>query len=241
MPELKPFRDALLTAWQNKGHEVNDNIYDGTMSGLTHCAVTVYKGIRSASWSFLVGKDNVDVLAKSHGKRLVLDGKRATGVEVITSNGNTLTVSAKREVIVAGGVFESPKLLMLSGIGPKSELAEFGIRSTVDSPHMGKNLVDHPILPHTFRLKHGLGLDDHLLRSGPQKEGAIRAYNRDRLGPLASGLLELVAFPRIDERLNNIRHYVKRKQDNGGKDPFGPAGQPHFEVDFVVSIQILVK
>ncbi|KAI3058670.1 CAZyme family AA3 [Aspergillus niger] len=233
VPELKPFRDALLTAWQSKGLKVNDDIYSGTMSGLTHCATTIYKGVRAASWSFLVGMNNVDVLAKSHGKRLVLDGKRATGVEILADNGNTITVNAKREVIVAAGVFESPKLLMLSGIGPEKELAEFHIRSTIDSPHVGKNLVDHPILSHAFRLKDGLALDDHLLRAGPQKEGAVRAYNRERTGPFGSGLLELVAFPRIDERLNEVRDYVRAKQDNWGKDPFGPAGQPHFEIDFV--------
>ncbi|KAF3003896.1 hypothetical protein E8E15_000668 [Penicillium rubens] len=233
VPELKPFRDALLTAWQSKGLEVNDNIYSGHMSGLTHCATSIYKGLRSASWSFLVGKNNIDVLANSHGKRLVLDGKRATGVEVIAPNGDTITVNARKEVVVAGGVFESPKLLMLSGIGSEKELAEQGIRTTVDSPHVGKNLVDHPILSHAFRLKDHLSLDEHLLRAGPQKEGAIRAYNRDNSGPLSSGLLELVGFPRIDERLNKIREYVEAKKANGGKDPFGPDGQPHFEVDFV--------
>lgn len=241
VPELKPFRDALLTAWQSKGLEVNDNIYSGHMSGLTHCATSIYKGLRSASWSFLVGKNNIDVLANSHGKRLVLDGKRATGVEVIAPNGDTITVNARKEVVVAGGVFESPKLLMLSGIGSEKELAEQGIRTTVDSPHVGKNLVDHPILSHAFRLKDHLSLDEHLLRAGPQKEGAIRAYNRDNSGPLSSGLLELVGFPRIDERLNKIREYVEAKKANGGKDPFGPDGQPHFEVDFVVSIQFTYR
>lgn len=233
VPELRPFRDALLTAWQSKGLEVNDNIYSGHVFGLTHCATSIYKGLRSASWSFLVGKNNIDVLANSHGKRLVLDGKRATGVEVLAPSGDIITVNARKEVVVAGGVFESPKLLMLSGIGPEKELAEHGIRTTVDSPHVGKNLVDHPILSHAFRLKDHLSLDEHLLRACPQKEGAVKAYNRDHSGPLSSGLLELVGFPRIDERLNKIRNYVEAKKANGGKDPFGPDGQPHFEVDFV--------
>lgn len=237
VPELRPFRDALLTAWQSKGLEVNDNIYSGHVFGLTHCATSIYKGLRSASWSFLVGKNNIDVLANSHGKRLVLDGKRATGVEVLAPSGDIITVNTRKEVVVAGGVFESPKLLMLSGIGPEKELAEHGIRTTVDSPHVGKNLVDHPILSHAFRLKDHLSLDEHLLRACPQKEGAVKAYNRDHSGPLSSGLLELVGFPRIDERLNKIRNYVEAKKANGGKDPFGPDGQPHFEVDFVVSIQ----
>jgi choline dehydrogenase len=84
-----------------------------------------------------------------------------------------------------------------------------------------------------FKLKDGCGLDAHLLHEGPMKEAAVRAYNRDQSGPLHSGLLELVGFPRIDKRLEKIPAYVKAKEANGGLDPFGPDGQPHFEVDFV--------
>jgi choline dehydrogenase len=98
-----------------------------------------------------------------------------------------------------------------------------------------KNLLDHPILAHVFRLKDGLGLNDHVLRAGPMKDGAISTYRKDRSGPLGSGLLELVGFPRIDEYLNQSKEYVAEKKRNGGVDPFGPGGQPHFEIDFVVS------
>lgn len=238
VPELQPFRDALLKAWQSKGLKVNDDIYSGYVSGLTHCATSIYKGVRSSSWSFLVGKPNIQVLSSSYGKRLIINENCATGVEVRGPNDEDIIIKARKEVIVAGGVYESPKLLMLSGIGTEKELAQFAIKAIVDSSHVGRNLIDHPILSHVFRLKDGLGLDDHLLRAGPQKEGAVTAYNRDHTGALASGLLELVGFPRIDDRLNKIQAYVKAKQENGGKDPFGPAGQPHFEIDFVVSIQI---
>jgi choline dehydrogenase len=236
VPELHTFRDALVKAWKSKGLEINDQIYDGTMSGLTNCVASIYKGVRSSSWSYLVGKSNIAVLSSSHGKRLIIDGDRVTGVEVLGPNGEPLTVKVRKEVIVAGGVYESPKLLMLSGIGPEKDLAELGIKTIVNSPHVGQNLIDHPILSHVFRLKDGLGLDDHLLRAGAQKDGAVTAYNRNHSGPLSSGLLELVAFPRVDERLNKIKEYVKAKQANGGKDPFGPAGQPHFEIDFVVCV-----
>ncbi|KAJ5909394.1 oxidoreductase [Penicillium tannophilum] len=233
VPELRPFRDALLNAWTSKGLEINDNIYDGTQNGLTHCVNTIYKGVRSSSWSFLVGKTNIHTLSSSHCKRLLINGDRVTGVEVHGPNGEDITIEARKEVIVAGGVYESPKLLMLSGIGPEKELSKFGIQAISDSPHVGQNLLDHPIMPHAFRLKDGLGLDDHLLRAGPQKEGAVTAYNRNHSGPLGSGLLELVGFPRIDDRLSRIKEYVKAKQENGGMDPFGPGGQPHFQIDFV--------
>lgn len=176
MPKLEPFREALKKAWVSKGQKLTDDIYSGTMSGLTHCVNTIYRGLRSSSWSYLVGKPNITVLSSSHGKRLIIQGDRVTGVEVRGPNGEDLVVTARREVIVAGGVYESPKLLLLSGIGPAKDLAQFNIKTVVDSPHVGQNLLDHPILPHVFRLKDGYGLDDHQLRAGPQHDGAVAAY-----------------------------------------------------------------
>ena len=126
---------------------------------------------------------------------------------------------------------------MISGIGPKDHLSQYGIQCKVDSPNVGQNLRDHPILPHVFKIKDGIGLDAHLLRAGYMKEAAVRAYQKDHKGPLHSGLLELVGFPRIDKRLNANPDYVKLKEANGGLDPFGPDGQPHFEIDFVVSAE----
>jgi choline dehydrogenase-like flavoprotein len=79
-----------------------------------------------------------------------------TGVEVINpATGEELSLTAKYEVIVSQGVFEPPKLLMLSGIGPASELKQHGIPVIVDSRHVGQNLLDHPIVPFVLRLKDG--------------------------------------------------------------------------------------
>jgi choline dehydrogenase len=61
----------------------------------------------------------------------------------------------------------------------------------------------------------------------------VRAYERDHSGPLHSGLLELVGFPRIDKRLGANKQYLAAKEKNNNLDPFGPDGQPHFEIDFV--------
>lgn len=61
----------------------------------------------------------------------------------------------------------------------------------------------------------------------------MAAYRRDKTGPVSSGLLELVGFPRIDERLDQYPAYRKAKAANMGRDPFGRGGQPHFELDSV--------
>lgn len=147
---------------------------------------------------------------------------------------NETTLKVTREIIIAGGVFETPKLLLLSGSGPRRELARHGIDPAIMSEHVGEHLLDHPILPHVFKLKDGLGLDHILLRGGPAHDAAVKQYDKDRTGPLASGLLEMVAFPRIDGQLEEHETYRKARANNGGKDPFGPEGQPHFEIDFIV-------
>ncbi|KAE8358628.1 hypothetical protein BDV27DRAFT_137387 [Aspergillus caelatus] len=236
VPELETFRNALTTAWTSKGEPLSEDIYSGEMHGLTHCVDTIYKGQRQGSWLYLENKPNVTILSQVHSKRLIIDRttQTCTGVTVVDpTNGAELNLYATREVIVSQGVFETPKLLLLSGIGPAAELNKHGIDVVVDSPHVGKNLLDHPIVPFVLRLKDGVALDDHIHRAGPANEAAVSAYRRDKTGPAASGFLELVGFPRIDERLNRYPAYREAKAANGGLDPFGPAGQPHFELDFV--------
>ncbi|KAK7750015.1 hypothetical protein SLS62_008007 [Diatrype stigma] len=235
VPEIQGFRDAVTKAWTSQGGELTDDVHNGTMRGLWKCTNSIYDGKRSSSWMYLEGKTNVAVLSKTTSKRLLIDGdtKKCIGVEVILPTGETRSFKAKYETIVSSGVFESPKLLMLSGIGRKADLAKLNIDSVVDSPHVGQNLLDHPILAHVFRLKDGYGLDQHLLRAGLEHDAAVSAYRWKNAGPYTSGLLELVGLPRIDERLLRYPEYVAAKAANGGLDPFGPAGQPHFEIDFV--------
>jgi choline dehydrogenase-like flavoprotein len=203
------------------------------MHGLATAVSTIYKGTRSSSWVFVDGKKNVAILSETNSKRLIIEDGKAVGVLAIGPDGQEISLRAKREVIVSSGVYESPKLLLLSGIGPKKHLDAFGIETIVDSAHVGQNLLDHPIMPHVFKLKDGYGLDQHLLRAGPEREGAVNAYRSRHKGPLSSGLLELIGLPRIDERLKTSKEYNDYLAKNGGVDPFGPGGQPHFEIDFV--------
>lgn len=238
VPELKPWRDALERAWISKGHEVTVDVYNGVQKGLFKCVNSIYKGVRSTAAAFLEGKPNITLASSTISKKIIFEGKTAIGVTVIGVDNREYDFYANREVIVAQGVYESAKILMLSGIGIKSDLEALSIQCIVDSKHVGQNLQDHPILSHVFKIKDGFGLDNHLLRAGAEHDGAIASYRKNHNGPLSSGLLELVAFPRIDERLEKHKEYRDYKAQNGGKDPFGPDGQPHFEIDFVVSLPL---
>lgn len=235
LDELKPFRDNITSAWLSQGGVLTENIYDGEMIGLTHCVDSIYKGQRSGSFLFLKNKPNITILPEVHSRNLIIDNasRECKGVTVIDSSGNELSFFATREVILSQGVFESPKLLMLSGVGPSDELSKHGIRTVVESRHVGKNLLDHPGVPFVLQVKDGYCMDEHLLREGPLNTEAVSTYKKDHSGPVGSGLLEMVGFPRIDSYLEKDKLYRERKAANGGKDPFCPDGQPHFELDFV--------
>jgi choline dehydrogenase len=240
LPETEPFRHALTNAWTGEGHRLRKNIYNGKVEGLTHCISTLYDGIRTNSTVYLNGKDNVEYMYSSVATKINFEGEEddtavVSSVIVVDKSQSPQIVLVRKEVIIAGGVFETPKLLLLSGIGPRRELARHDLQPVIHSEHVGKHLLDHPILPHVFRLKEGLGLDHILLRKGRHHDHAVEQYERGKKGPLASGLLEMVAFPRIDERLNNYEKYLIAKEENGGKDPFGAGSQPHFEIDLIVS------
>ncbi|PTB65072.1 GMC oxidoreductase [Trichoderma citrinoviride] len=233
--EMDHFRDNIQKAWVSHGQPITENVYDGEMNGLCHCVDSIYKGVRSGSWLFLKDKPNITVLAGTHAKKLLINyaDRTCRGVRVMTPDHKDINVFADREVILSEGVFESPKLLMLSGIGPERELAKFNIDVIVDSRHVGQNLIDHPGVPFVVRVKDGYGMDTAILRKNAESEKMHAQYKKDRSGPMGSGFLEMVAFPRIDEYLQKDETYRKAKEANGGVDPFSPEGQPHFELDFV--------
>jgi choline dehydrogenase len=109
----------------------------------------------SASSAFLDpvrSRPNLTILTGAEATRIVLEGARATGVEY-RKDGETHTAHAAREIVVSAGAFLSPKLLLLSGIGPAAQLRQHGIAVAVDLPGVGQNLQDHMQLPVIYRSK----------------------------------------------------------------------------------------
>ncbi|KAH7159060.1 hypothetical protein DER46DRAFT_611083 [Fusarium sp. MPI-SDFR-AT-0072] len=188
MPEMKPFRELLTKAWTSTGEPVSENIFDGAMRGLVHSVNTIYKGRRSGSFLAVADKPNITIFPEVHSKRLIIDqaDRTAKGVTVITASGEELDLYTTREIIVSQGVFETPKLLMLSGIGPKAELAKHNIPLLVDSPHVGQHLLDHPGVPFVLKIKDSYSMDNHVLRKGALEKSpeyrAAKAAN-DGLDP----------------------------------------------------------
>jgi choline dehydrogenase-like flavoprotein len=114
------------------------------------------------------------VATNAYATRILMDGAKATGIEYV-QGGKTIQVDADREVILSGGVFNSPQLLMLSGIGPADHLREVGIDPIVDLPGVGRNLQDHlGVLVHYTRPEGGKFRD--LMRFDRMAVAMVRAH-----------------------------------------------------------------
>ncbi|MUL41963.1 oxidoreductase [Streptomonospora sp. PA3] len=108
-----------------------------------------YTGHRSsASVAYLhpiIGvRENLTLMLETWAHRLLFDGDRATGVAVTTPEGRERTVTARREVILCAGAIDTPRLLLLSGVGPADDLRDVGVEVRHDLPGVGENLLDHP-------------------------------------------------------------------------------------------------
>ena len=141
-----PVYDAWLDAAKAAGFPVTDDYNGRQQEGFGRGQYTIRGGYRSSAATAYLrpakSRPNLDVVTGALATRVLMQGTRATGVEYIKGIRETVRVNADREVILAGGAFNTPPLLMLSGIGPADHLRATGIKPVVDLP-VGKNLQDH--------------------------------------------------------------------------------------------------
>ncbi|SES25769.1 choline dehydrogenase [Tranquillimonas rosea] len=140
-----PLTKAFVEAGRQAGYETTDDYNGEKQEGFGPMEATIHKGRRwSAASAYLrpALKRDTCTLVRGLVRRLRIEDGRVTGVEV-ARGGKTEVISAAAEVIVAASSINSPKLLMLSGIGPAQELQGHGIDVVADRPGVGRNLQDH--------------------------------------------------------------------------------------------------
>jgi choline dehydrogenase len=141
-----PITDAFIAAAQQAGLPFNPDYNDVEQDGVGYGQLSQRRGWRnSTARAYLAParrRRNLRLETGALVSRILLDGGRATGVEYV-KDGQTRRVRAEREVILAAGALASPKLLMLSGIGPADVLGEHGLTVQVESPGVGQNLQEH--------------------------------------------------------------------------------------------------
>lgn len=195
-PRDNPLFDAFVSAGKQAGYEITEDYNGQKQEGFGPMEQTVWQGRRwSAANAYLrtaLKRENCTLV---HGlaERIVFEGKQAAGVQIRKGN-ISQTIRARREVVVAASSINSPKLLMLSGIGPAKHLAENGVDVLVDRPGVGENLQDHLELYLQMASLQPITLFKHWNLISKAMIGAQWLFTKTGLG--ASNQFESAAFIR---------------------------------------------
>jgi choline dehydrogenase-like flavoprotein len=198
----RPITQAFIAAAESLQYRRTDDFNSGDNEGVGLYQVTQFhsgprKGERcSAAAGYLhpvMGdRRNLKVMTHARATQILFDGPRASGVAYLQGK-EARQVTARREVILSAGAFQSPHLLMLSGIGPGAELARHGIAVRHDMPAVGRNLQDHLDFIQGFKTDDtdNFGIS---LGAGPKLLREARKWRRNGSGMIASPIAEGAGF-----------------------------------------------
>lgn len=192
-PWRSPLSIAFLQAGQELGYE-NRDVNGANQTGFMLTQATIRRANRcSTAKAFLrpvKNRKNLHIAMKTHVLRVIFnEGRRAIGVEILR-HGRHQVIRVRREVILSAGAINTPQLLMLSGIGPKEHLAEFGI-PVISDLRVGDNLQDHVGLGgFTFIVDEPISLKRDRFQTLP----VIMQYILNQRGPMTNSGVEGIAF-----------------------------------------------
>ena len=194
-PAPQPVTRAFVQACQQFGMPYNPD-FNGARQAGTAAYQTTTRGAKrcSAAVGYLrpaLGRANLTVRTDAQVARIVVDKSRAIGVELI-ENGRPTLVRAEREVLLTAGAIGSPRLMLLSGLGPADELRALGIPVAADLPEVGRNLHDHFGVDLVYELNGAQSLDKYTRPHWMAWAGL--EYLLFRKGPVASNIVEGGAF-----------------------------------------------
>lgn len=148
------------------------------------------------------GRSNLVVLTETIVTRVLFDNSGeapvATGVEILSKDGQKREIAATSEVILAAGALQSPQVLELSGVGSKALLEELRIPVVVDNPNVGENMQDHPIVCQSFEVKDGMPSAD-VLRDPNVLNALLAMYQASGDGPLGQSVISVAYAPVVDD------------------------------------------
>ncbi|PVI01620.1 GMC oxidoreductase [Periconia macrospinosa] len=235
-----PLPNAWVKTFETLNHRLTANPFDGHSIGAYNGPSTIDNTTKTRSYSDVAyyqpvaTRPNLQLITGVSVSEIIIDDAlRATGVKY-TQDGIEKTVQARTDIILSAGVFNSPKLLELSGVGDPSILNSSGINVKVDNKYVGTNLQDHVVNGISYEVKDGITTGDDLLR-GDQATlaAAMAAYQTNQTGPLVSSgitsfaylptqfsgedsnsrsaLLDMLANPQLNHPLDAQRYSFARK------------------------------
>jgi choline dehydrogenase len=202
-PVRSPLGDAMVKAAIEAGIPANDDFNGAHQEGVGYYQTTTSNRRRwSSARAYLGaarGRQNLTVATNAHATRILFENGRAVGVEYQTPDGRK-TARARGEIVVSGGVYGSPQLLQLSGLGPADLLTGFGIPVMRDMPGVGGHLHDHFNTYLVFRCPQKVTVND-MAASPLRKVKAAVQYATSRSGHLSNAGIYAGALIRTDPRL----------------------------------------
>ncbi|WP_028231375.1 GMC family oxidoreductase [Paraburkholderia mimosarum] len=197
--ERNPVAVRFVAAACEAGFRLNDDFNGEEQEGVGFYQVTQRGGERwtvARAWLYDETRarklPNLHLIANATVLRVTFDGARASGVE-LARGGAIETLEARAEVILAAGAFNSPQLLMCSGIGPAEELRALGIPVRHDAPDVGRNLIDH--IDFTFNKRvHSSETVGYSLRGAARMSAGLVRYLVGRRGMLTTNVAEAGGF-----------------------------------------------
>ena len=218
-----PLGPVFVQAGQQAGYVANPDFNGASQEGVGSYQVTHKNGERwSAAKGYLtpnLARANLRVFTGAHTTRILLEGKRAVGVEFVM-NGQMQQLKATKEVLLCAGALQSPQILMLSGIGPKQHLLDHQIAAVHDLPGVGQNLHDHLDIVqqvHAPALTQSVGIT---LGGVWTLLKGIFEWRSHRTGPLTSNVAEAGGFVKseVTEKTPDLQlHFVVAKLENHGR------------------------
>lgn len=199
-----PFGQRLDRAARSLGITIPDDTQTGDPTGAGQCENALHRGRRHSTAAAylrpaLRSRPNLTLLTEVLVDTVLLEGGRAAGVRLVKA-GRSREVRATREVILSAGTFNSPQLLMRSGIGPAAHLREHGIEVRAELPGVGANLQEHVAAPVAFDVKEPVTFHDHLRADRLLLNGA--RWLLTGTGPLAGMPEFLSAYVRTRPELD---------------------------------------
>ncbi|KAF6785939.1 GMC oxidoreductase [Colletotrichum sojae] len=203
-----PSNTAWMRTFANLGLGVTGDPRSGKAFGAFQNPCSIDPKIKTRSYSAtayygpdVAKRSNLVVVTESLVKKInfdTVDGDvSATGVQIVTQDGQEKTISARMEVILAAFALQTPQLLELSGVGDKNLLESLGIPVLVDNPNVGENLQDHPIVCQSFEVNDGVPSAD-VLRDGKILNAVVGQYQATREGPLEQSTISAAYTPLAD-------------------------------------------
>ncbi|WP_266160045.1 GMC family oxidoreductase [Dyella silvatica] len=197
-----PFCQVFLDAVKQAGFSLNHDFNGAEQEGAGLYQRTIKNGERCNAASGYLREQrlpNLEVMTHTQVLRILFEGKRAVGVE-IERDGQRRTLHARAEIVLAGGAFGTPQLLMCSGVGPAEQLRSLGIPLVHESTDVGRNLHDHLDYKMPVRASHP-DLLSISVQGGMRLIREMLRYRRERRGLITSNVAEAGGFFKTDPAL----------------------------------------